>query len=122
VRLCRLCNERPVSPSRLREQDYRCSRCRHRTPAQQAAVRRWRRTPKGREVDAQVRQRRIFIGTRYHSLVKSAEEAERINAHIKAELSAFKQKQKHDAKDAGFGLAGTMSPSGSCEARNGRHC
>lgn len=88
-RQCRLCNQRPVSPSRLRDHDYRCSRCRNSSPAALAARYRYNRTPQ-RIAASRVRNpQRIFIGRRYHSIVPSTEQAERINAHIKERMIAF---------------------------------
>jgi hypothetical protein len=100
-RLCRLCNERHVSPSRLREQDYRCTRCRNNTPAGRQAKARYNRKPERVAASRRRGRLRIFIGKKYHSTVKSAEEAERINAHIKERLSAFKQGQQNRKKAQG---------------------
>jgi hypothetical protein len=90
VRLCRLCNERPVSVSRIAQQDYRCSRCRNNTPAGKQSKARYNRKPERVAVSRRRGRLRIFIGKKYHSIVGSAEEAERINAHIKERLIAFK--------------------------------
>jgi hypothetical protein len=93
VRLCRLCHERPVSVSRIAQQDYRCSRCRNSTPAGRQAKARYNRKPERMAVSRRRGRLRIFVGKTYHSIVRSAEEAERINARIKERLSAFKRLQ-----------------------------
>jgi hypothetical protein len=92
VRKCRLCNERPVCPSRLLEQDYRCSRCRNASPALKAANARWRRTLTGRETTARTNAKRIFIGDTYHSTAATPELAAVVNAHIKERVLGFKQR------------------------------
>lgn len=90
-RLCRLCGKRPVPPSRLARQDYRCSRCRAQTPAYQAYKRRRDATPRNRARAAERAKKRIYVGTKYHSMAATAEDARRINAHVKDRVNAFKQ-------------------------------
>lgn len=82
-RLCRLCGERPVCRSRLRVSDYRCTRCRHRTPAALARNRRYYQTDARKAVAQRHNQRRIYVGAEYHSSARSAAVARAINAHIK---------------------------------------
>jgi hypothetical protein len=88
-RLCRLCQERPVPPSRLRDHDYRCSRCRHRSPSQRASTARYFKSEKRRAVVKKSNQQRIAIGRIYHSRVKDVEMARTINAHIKERRLGF---------------------------------
>lgn len=96
VRLCRLCHERPVSPARMRAWDYRCNRCRNRTPASKAATYRHNRTEKRKARKQQLGRRRIFVGRQYHSYAATQEQAERINAHVKDRLNAFKRQQDRE--------------------------
>ena len=93
ARLCRLCQERPVSPARIRAWDYRCSRCRGATPASKAAQYRHNRTERRRASKQARGRKRIFIGRQYHSYAATQEQAERINAHIKSRLNAFERQQ-----------------------------
>jgi hypothetical protein len=91
TRLCRLCRERPVLPSRAKHYDYRCSTCRNSTPAERAARRRWRKTLKGRAHERRKNARdnrlRIYVGREYHSRAPDAPTAAVVNAHIKERLS-----------------------------------
>ena len=89
MKLCRLCAERPVAPSRLREHDYRCSRCRHQTPAMRETNRRYFQSDLRRAVAKRSNDKRIFIGRQYYSSAPTLEDAQRINAHIKDRRHAF---------------------------------
>jgi hypothetical protein len=73
--------------------DYRCSRCRNGSPSGLLAMHRYSRTEKRRVKVRQRNKQRIHIGGEYHSFVQSAEQASRINAHIKGRLNAFKGQQ-----------------------------
>jgi hypothetical protein len=101
TRLCRLCGERPVAPSRQKARDYRCTRCRRQTPSQQAACKRWRQTPSGRATDARTRARRIFVGQAYHSVAATAEDARALNLHIRERRRAFIKGQPHREETEG---------------------
>src|SRR5262245_55755338 len=85
ARLCRLCGERPVTPSRIKAYDYRCSRCRYQTPASRKHYHseRYKRAATARL------KRRIYVGREYHSMARSAEHATLINAHIRTRRHAF---------------------------------
>lgn len=98
ARICRTCGERPVSPSRLRTRDYRCSRCVHNTPLARARTARYHQSAKRRAVMARDNAKRIYIGQRYHSRV-DADDARRINAHIKERRREFVTRQS-DGKEA----------------------
>jgi hypothetical protein len=108
VRKCRLCNDRPVCPSRLKHQDYRCSRCRNGSASHRAANLRWRRTADGRVHVATVNARRIFVGRTYHSTAVTAELAAVVNAHIKERVSAFQGQQNR--KETEVTAAGRVPP------------
>lgn len=86
TRLCRLCRERPVPASRLKWRDYRCTWCRHHTPAYQNYERTPERIAANRVKAAMRASRRIHVGSQYHSMAKTAEQASLINAHIKERL------------------------------------
>lgn len=88
-RLCRLCGERPVSPARLKAYDYRCNRCRHRSPSERATTARYNRTSFRRAATARWNAKRIFIGAQYHSAAPTADIARVINAHIKESVCRF---------------------------------
>ena len=96
-RLCRLCGERPVGPSMLRRSDYRCTRCRHRTPAAVARNRRYYQTASRKAVAKRQNARRIYVGQLYHSTAKTADDAARINAHIKSRLESLRSEGRIDA-------------------------
>jgi hypothetical protein len=96
VRLCRLCNERPVCASRLKAWDYRCSRCRNATPAHRTASKRYRGSARGRAVNERSNHRRIWIGRGYHSRATSLELAAVVNAHTKERLRAFTSAQRDE--------------------------
>jgi hypothetical protein len=93
VRLCRLCQTRPVTAARLKWHDYRCHPCRKLTPAYHAANARYERTERRTRLERARNKRRIWIGQRYHSFAASPELAQRINAHLKGRLNAFKGQQ-----------------------------
>lgn len=99
MRLCRICGERPVPESRIRQRDYRCYPCFGR---QNHAVRRaWRQSPNGRALSQRTNARRIMVGREYHSSVGDAETAARINAHIKGRIHAFVEGQQDREKTEG---------------------
>ena len=89
VRLCRLCEERHVPPGRVRARDYRCTRCIQRSVAATAARARYNAGEKRRAVAQRANARRIYIGRTYHSTARTADEARRINAHIKERCRAL---------------------------------
>lgn len=93
-RRCRLCGTAPVAPSRLRAHDFRCSRCRHSTPAARARNARYFQTAKRAEVRKRSNAKRIFIGRVYHSMGTSAEIVRRITAHIKERRREFVTRQQ----------------------------
>jgi hypothetical protein len=97
VRLCRLCNVRPVSPSRMKAQDYRCSRCRNATPAHVNATRRYRTAAKGHAANTHCNQRRIWVGRQYHSRAVTVELAAVVNATIKERMCRFRETQDKSA-------------------------
>lgn len=107
-RLCRLCGERHVCPSRMRAHDYRCSYCRYRNPSQRAAVARYDRSPRGRANKARSDVKRIWIGRQYHSRAKTAETARMINAHIRERRLAFIKGQQ-DRKETEGPATGRVS-------------
>jgi hypothetical protein len=94
MRLCRLCGERAVSPSRENAHDYRCSRCRSRTPAAKAALAKYMRTEKGQAIRKTDNGRRIRIGKEHHSRAATPDVAQRINAHIKERIREFRSDQR----------------------------
>jgi hypothetical protein len=94
--------------------DYRCSNCRNRSVAGLRATCAYNRTPRRMARVRATNKQRIFVGGAYHSIVRTSEEASRINAHIKAKCDEFKQKQRCVVLDADSGPARTSSPSGSC--------
>lgn len=93
--LCKDCGERPVSPSCLARHDYRCSRCRHSTPAGIARNRRYFRSDKKRACNRLSNAKRIFVGAAYHSMAHSAETARAIQAHIKERRRGFIARQSN---------------------------
>lgn len=97
LRLCRVCQTRPCSAARARQHDYRCNPCRKQTPAYRDAEWRYRRTEKRMATRRELNRNRIYIGKRYHSAAKTAEQAQRINALIKEQLFGFKQRQSAGA-------------------------
>ncbi len=86
---CRLCKTRPAMPSRVRNYDYRCARCIHRSPAGQARVARYNLGQKRRAVVQRANKRRLWVGGDYHSAARSADEARRINDYIKEQRRGF---------------------------------
>lgn len=70
-------------PSRIKQYDYRCARCIHRTPNGLARMARYVAGEKRRAVVQRANARRLWVGGDYHSTAQSADEAQRINAHIK---------------------------------------
>jgi hypothetical protein len=93
VRLCRICGERPANAARVKHWDYRCNPCRKQSPSHRAWRQRNDRTPKERARAAERAKKRIMVGAHYHSMAKTAEDAQRINAHIKVRLNAFTRLQ-----------------------------
>lgn len=104
-RLCGICRQLPVGVGNLRRRVYRCQPCHSRLSApargkynrsekRQVADRRYRKTPKGKDVRRKGRAKRIFIGAEYHSAAKSAEEAAAINAYIRQRRGQFTQAQR----------------------------
>ena len=93
-RLCRLCHERPVAPSRLRGRDYRCTRCIQRSATVTAARARYNAGEKRRAVIRRSNRRRIFVGRAYHSTARTADEALRINDHIRQRVADFTSHQR----------------------------
>ena len=104
-RLCGICRQLPVGAGNLRKRVYRCQPCHSRlsAPAQlrysrsskrHEFDRRYRKTPKGREVHRKGRAKRIFIGVQYHSAAKTAEEAAAINEYIRQRRKAFMEAQR----------------------------
>jgi hypothetical protein len=88
-RMCRLCRKRRVPPSCLTSGDYRCSRCRHRTPHAMARDRRYARGALRRAVVKRDNDKRIWVGDDYHSRTQTADLARLINAHIKDRRRCF---------------------------------
>jgi hypothetical protein len=101
MRLCRLCNERTVAPAREKAYDYRCSRCRSRTPAHRAAMRNYMRSERGQAVRKNDNDRRIWIGKQHHSRAATPDVARAINLHIKERISVAKQRFAAGAKTEG---------------------
>jgi hypothetical protein len=93
--LCKTCGERPVSPSAVASQSYRCSRCRHATPAARARDRRYNATAKRKAVMKRDNAKRIFIGREYHS---RSDHAQQINAHIRSRLHGLVERQQNREK------------------------
>jgi hypothetical protein len=90
VRLCRLCGERAANAARVKHWDYRCNPCRKQSPAHKAWRQRNGRTPKERARAAERAKKRIMVGSHYHSMAKTAEQAQRINAHVKERMCHFR--------------------------------
>lgn len=103
--ICRLCNERAVSPSNVKLRIYQCSRCHYKRHG--AAYARYRKSDKLREVQKRYRKtakgrarekrnaaKKLYVGRRYIGRVKSAAEAATINAHIRSRLGEFKEGQR----------------------------
>lgn len=84
--LCRKCGERPVPPSVLKQQSYRCSRCRHATPAARARIRRYFASAKRKAVIKRDNAKRIFAGETYHSRATTPEHARAINAYLRERI------------------------------------
>lgn len=84
--ICRLCQERQATPSRVRVRDYRCTRCIHATPGGRARDARYTSGEKRRAIVRRSNQRRLHVGRAYYSTARSADEAQRINAHIKERI------------------------------------
>jgi hypothetical protein len=101
VTICRLCRERPVPPSRIGVHDYRCSRCRHQTPAMLEVGRRYNQTDRRRAVVKRSNAKRIFLGRQYHSAASTPEVARVINAHIKEQRREFISRQQNREKAQG---------------------
>ena len=87
--MCRLCGARPVAPSKVRNHDYRCKRCIHATPNGRANLARYNASAKRRAVQRRANAKRIYVGGAYHSTARTADEARRINAHIKERTREF---------------------------------
>jgi hypothetical protein len=92
---CRVCHERPATPSRVKNYDYRCTRCIHRSPAGAARLARYNASGARKAVMKRSNDRRIHIGRAYHSTAPTAAEAARINAHIKEQRLAFVKRQQN---------------------------
>jgi hypothetical protein len=93
--LCPICHEKERPPSHIKNHIYACSRCwgrKHR-----ARVTRWCQSPHGRAKRQYVDRRRYYLGGG-KGYAKSIEEAQRIRAHIKARILAFKQGQQDREK------------------------
>jgi len=88
-RLCRVCNDRQAMPSRIRRRDYRCSRCIHQSAHGQARLARYNAGAARRRAQARSNAKRIFVGNTYHSQAATAEQAKRINAHVKERQREF---------------------------------
>lgn len=91
---CRLCGERPAAPSRVKNHDYRCTRCINRTPNGAARLARYNASARRQAVQRRANAKRIHVGGAYHSTARTADEARRINAHIRQRLAAFADSQK----------------------------
>lgn len=102
--MCRLCGERPPTPSRAAHSDYRCTRCIHRSAAGQARRARYNAGPKRQAVVKRHNDRRLYIGGEYHSAARSGDQARRINAHIKERkrefISRFKNREEAEGAPA----------------------
>jgi hypothetical protein len=92
---CRVCHERPATPSRVKNNDYRCTRCIHRSPAGAARLARYNASVARKAVMKRSNDRRIHIGRAYHSTAPTAEDARRINAHIKERRLEFVSRQQN---------------------------
>jgi hypothetical protein len=92
--MCRRCGERPAAPSRAKNHDYRCKRCINRTPTGAARLARYNASACRQAVQRRANAKRIHVGGAYHSTARTADEARRINAHIKGRLAAFAEGQK----------------------------
>ena len=99
--LCRLCGERPATPSRAKHGDRRCKRCINRTPAGIARLARYNATPARKAIIKRHNARRIMLGAVYHSSAGSVDEARRINAHIKERTLELVKRQQDRAKTEG---------------------
>lgn len=95
---CRVCHERPATPSRIKNSDYRCTRCIHRSPAGQARRRRYDAGAARKAINKRHNARRINVGKTYHSTARTAAEARRINAHIKERRREFVTRQQNREK------------------------
>lgn len=93
--MCRLCNERRPAPSRVRASDYRCARCIHRSPNGCARRARYVKGPKRQAVVRRSNQRRVFVGSEYHSSVGTAALALSINDFIKEKRRGFVARFAH---------------------------
>ncbi len=92
-------------PSRIKHYDYRCARCIHRTPNGAARVARYNKSEKRRAVIRRSNARRVFVGGDYYSTARSADEARRINAHIKERtrelVTRLKNREEAEGATAG---------------------
>ena len=89
--ICRLCKERPVSQSRLKDHDFRCCRCRNHSPSHLAARQKYDKSAKRLAKARRFNRRRIWVGREYHSTAATPERAAVINRHIKRRLGEFKE-------------------------------
>ena len=94
-RLCRICHERPVVPSRARGRDYRCGRCIYHSPGQQARNARYTKGAKRKAIVKRHNDRRVYVGEWYHSVARTVAEARAINAHIKERRREFVTRLSH---------------------------
>lgn len=99
--LCRKCSEREVPPGRIRHRKYVCSRCENAAPERQRRIRahrtKYNHSAKGQAANAERWHRRIWVGSDYHSIAASAEQAAAIQAHIRERMHVFKQGQSSRA-------------------------
>lgn len=91
---CRLCGERPAAPSRVKSHDYRCKRCINRTPNGAARLARYNASAGRQSAQRRANAKRIHVGDAYHSTARTADEAARINAHIKARVAGFESSRR----------------------------
>ena len=100
---CKHCG-RPATPSRAKNRDRRCKRCINQSPAGIARLARYNASAARKAVNRRHNARRIHVGGVYHSVARTADEAQRINAHIKERrrefISRFENREKAEGAAA----------------------